>query len=186
MAAAFLLSLTAVFAVSLGGRDQMLVARLSERLGKSGGLLAVSALASTASAMLMAAAGLAMTLVLPGPAADMLVAIALLFAAVELAWPRAGRLPKEPTASLFATFVVLLARQVGDAARFCVFAFAAGGSAWLAGAGGAIGGFGALALGIALGDALADWPLKMVRRLLSAGLGIVGVMVGLSARGIVG
>src|SRR3990167_8905600 len=98
MAAAFLLALTAVFVVSLGGRDQLLVARLSERLGRGGGLLAVSALASTASAMLMAAAGLAMTLVLPGPAADMLVAMALLIAAAELAWPRAGRLPKEPTA----------------------------------------------------------------------------------------
>ena len=45
MAAAFLLALTAVFVVSLGGRDQLLVARLSERLGRGGGLLAVSALA---------------------------------------------------------------------------------------------------------------------------------------------
>lgn len=186
MAAAFLLALTAVFVVSLGGRDQLLVARLSERLGRGGGLLAVSALASTASAMLMAAAGLAMTLVLPGPAADMLVAMALLIAAAELAWPRAGRLPKEPTASLFATFVVLLARQVGDAARFCVFAFAAGGSAWIAGAGGAIGGIAALALGIAMGGELAGWPLRAIRLVIAAVLAVTAIWVALSVRGVIG
>lgn len=186
MAAAFLLALTVVFAVSLGGRDQLLVARLSEMLGKGSALLAVGALASTASAMLMAAAGLALTLVLPGPAADMLVAIALLVAAMELAWPRAGRLPVEPTASLFATFVVLLSRQVGDAARFCVFAFAAGGSAWVAGAGGAIGGAAALGLGTAMGGELAAWPLRAIRLVLAAVLAVVAVWLGLATRGIIG
>lgn len=186
MAAAFILALAAVFAVSLGGRDQLLVARLAVRHGKGGGLFAVGALAATASAMLMAVAGLALTLVLPGPAADMLVAIALLVAAVELAWPRAARLPAEPTASLFAALVVLLARQVGDAARFCVFAFAAGGSAWVAGAGGAIGGAAALGLGIAMGGALAAWPLRAIRRALAAVLAVAAVWIGLATRGIIG
>jgi Ca2+/H+ antiporter, TMEM165/GDT1 family len=186
VAAAFLLALAAVFAVSLGGRDQLLVARLAERLGQGGALLAVGALASVTSAMLMAAAGLALTLVLPGAAADMLVAIALLVAAVELAWPRAARLPEEPTASLFAAFAVLLSRQVGDAARFCVFAFAAGGSAWVAGAGGAIGGTAALGLGIALGGVLAAWPLRAIRLVLGAVLAVAAVWIGLATRGIVG
>ena len=186
MAAAFLLALATTFAVSLGGRDQILVARLAERLGKGSGLLAVGALAATASALLMAVAGLALALVLPGPAADMLVAIGFFLAAIELVWQRPGRLPEEPTRSLFASFLVLLARQVGDAARFCVFAFAAGGSAWLAGAGGAIGGTAALALGIVLAGDLARWPLRAIRLALAAVLLIAAVTIGLMARGIIG
>ncbi|MFA9200550.1 MAG: hypothetical protein ACEQR8_05085 [Cypionkella sp.] len=183
--AAFLLALAAVFAVSLGGRDQLLAARLAQRLGKGGGLLAVGALASTGSALAMAAAGLAMALVLPGAAADMLVAIALLVASIELAWHRRPRLPDEPTRSLFATFLVLLARQLGDAARFCVFAFAAGGSAWLAGIGGALGGTAALALAVALAGELEAWPLRAIRLALAAVLLVAAVTVGLAARGIV-
>ncbi|MGN3975277.1 TMEM165/GDT1 family protein [Tsuneonella sp. SYSU-LHT278] len=186
MAAAFLLALATVFAVSLGGRDQLLVARLGERLGKGADLVLVGALAATASALLMAVAGLALALVLPGPAADMLVAIGLFLAGVELAWQRDLRLPGEPTRSLFATFIVLLARQVGDGARFCVFAFAAGGSAWLAGAGGALGGTTAIALGIVLGDELARWPLRRLRLALAAVLLVAAVAVALTTRGIIG
>ncbi len=186
MAATFLFALVTVFAVSLGGRDQLLVARLAERLGNGAALLAVGAGAATASALLMAVAGLAMALVLPGPAADMLVAIGFLLAAVELAWPRKAKLPEEPTRSLFATFVVLLARQVGDAARFCVFAFAAGGSAWLAGAGGAIGGTAALALGIAVAGGLARWPLRALRLALAAMLVVAALAIALTVRGIIG
>jgi len=186
VAAAFLLALATVFAVSLGARDQLLAARLAERLGRGGGLLAVGALASTASAMAMAIAGLALALVLPGPAADVLVAIALLVAAVELAWQRSPRLPEEPTRSLFAVFLVLLARQLGDAARFCVFAFAAGGSAWLAGIGGALGGAASLALGIGLAGEIATWPLRGIRLALALALFVAAVWLGLAARGVVG
>lgn len=182
----FLLALVAVFAVSLGGRDQMLVARLADRLGKSGGLLATGALASTVSAVAMAAAGLAMALVLPPAAADMLVAFALVFAAIELAWQHKSRLPDEPTASLFATFIVLLARQLGDAARFCVFALGAGGSAWLAAGGGALGGAAALALGIAMGAGLSAWPLRAIRLALAAVLFVAGIALALAVRGIIG
>ena len=183
--AAFLFAFAAVFAVSLGGRDQLLAARLAERLGKGGGLLVVGVLASTLSAFAMAVAGLALALALPGPAADMLVAIGLLLAAAELAWPRSGRLPEEPTRSLFATFVVLLARQIGDGARFLVFAFAAGGSAWLAGAGGAVGGSVAIALGVAASSELPGWPLRWLRAGLSAALAITGLFIGLKVRGII-
>ncbi|GGD88484.1 hypothetical protein GCM10011515_05200 [Tsuneonella deserti] len=183
---AFLFALVAVIAVSLGGRDQMLVARLAERLGRGGPLLAVGVLSSIASAFAMAAAGLTLTLILPGPAADMLVALALLIAAVELAWPRAATLPEEPTQSLAAIFIVLAARQVGDAARFLVLALAAGGPAWLAGAGGATGGIVALCLGIAMGDEIRDWPLRLIRRVMAAVLAIVALVIGLASRGIIG
>jgi putative Ca2+/H+ antiporter (TMEM165/GDT1 family) len=186
VAAAFLLAFTAVFVVSIGGRDQLLAARLAERLGRSGGLLAVGTIASLASSMAMAAAGLAFALLLPEPAADMLIAIALLIAAVELAWPRMPRLPEEPTASLFATLLVLFARQLGDAARFCVFAFAAGGSAWAAGVGGALGGSAAIALGVAVGSDLAGWPLRAIRLVIAVVLAVTSVWLGLTARGIIG
>jgi hypothetical protein len=186
MAAAFLFALVGVFAVSLGGRDQLLVARLAERLGKGGGLLAIGVLASSVSAFAMAAAGLALALVLPEPAADMLVAIALVVAAVELAWPRRAALPDEPTRSLFAILIVLLSRQLGDAARFLVFAFAAGGSAWLAGAGGALGGSAATALAVSLGGELGQWPLRAIRLVLAVLIGVAGIAIGLSARGIIG
>jgi putative Ca2+/H+ antiporter (TMEM165/GDT1 family) len=183
--AAFLFALVAVFAVSLGGRDQLLAARLADRLGKGGGLLAVGGLASTVSAFAMAVAGLALALALPGPAAEMLVAIALVLAAAELAWPRRSALPEEPTRSLFATFIVLLARQVGDAARFMVFAFAAGGSAWLAGAGGALGGAAAIGLGISASREIFDWPLRKLRLGLAVALAVTAIVVGLKARAII-
>ncbi|WP_234024787.1 hypothetical protein [Tsuneonella amylolytica] len=182
---AFLFAFAAVLVVSLGGRDQLLVARLAERLGPSGGLLAVGALASILSALAMAAAGLALALVLPPAAADMLVAFALLIAAAELAWPRSARLPAEPTASLFATLIVLLARQLGDAARFMVFAFAAWGSVWLAAGGGALGGVAALATGAMAGGEIARWPLRAIRLTIAAVLAIAGIFAALSVRGIV-
>ena len=184
--AEFLLALVAVFAVSLGGRDQLLVARLADRLGRSGGLLATGAVASSVSAIAMAAAGLTMALVLPPAAADMLVAFALVFAAIELAWQFRSRLPEEPTASLFATFLVLVIRQLGDAARFCVFALAAGGSAWLVAGGGAMGGTAALALGIVMGTELSAWPLRAVRFALAAVLFVAGIALALAVRGIIG
>lgn len=175
-----------MFAVSLGGRDQLLAAHLAERTGRSGPLLAVGVLASAMSAAAMAAAGLALALVLPEPASDMLVAIALAVAAVELAWPVKAALPAEPTHSLFAALIVLTARQVGDAARFLVFAFAAGGSAWMAGIGGMLGGAAALALGVALGGELGHWPLRPIRLALAAITVLVAVVIALTVRGIVG
>lgn len=183
---AFLFAFAAVLLVSTGGRDQLLVARIAERSGSGGALIAVGAIASALSATAMAAAGLAMTLVLPGAAADMLVGFGLLIAAFELAWQRKTKLPEEPTASLFATLVVLLARQLGDAARFLVFTFAAGGSAWMAAAGGALGGAGALAVGALAGADVARWPLRAIRLALAALLGIGGIVVALSARGVIG
>jgi hypothetical protein len=183
--AAFLFALATVFAVSLGGRDQLLAARLAERLGKGGGLLAVGVVASTISAFALAAAGLALALALPGPAADMLVALALLLGAAELAWPHRAALPEEPTRSLFATFIVLVARQIGNGARFLVFAFAAGGSAVLAGAGGALGGSAAIALGVAACNELPGWPLRRVRVALALLLAVTAIVIGLKARGII-
>lgn len=187
MLGAFLFAFVSVFAVAIGGRDQLLIARLAGQPGAAGSAMAVGALSATLSAFAMAVTGLALALVLPAAAADMLVAFALALAAIELAWHRAPRLPQEPTRSLFAALVVLLARQWGDAARFLVFAFAAGGNAWLAGAGGALGGIAALAIGAAVGERdLLRWPLRQIRLGLAAILLVAAIGMGLAARGIIG
>ncbi|HEX7710236.1 MAG TPA: hypothetical protein VF418_04800, partial [Sphingomonadaceae bacterium] len=98
----FFLALIAAFLADTGARDQRLVAALSARLGASGGLLAVGWIASAATASLAAAAGAGIAQLLPPAGKTMFVALALLLAAAELAWPIRRKEPQEPTRSLFA------------------------------------------------------------------------------------
>jgi putative Ca2+/H+ antiporter (TMEM165/GDT1 family) len=180
----FLLALLLVFVLALGGRDQRLVAQLSEALGPSALLLAVGCAAAAVSAGVMAWLGSEVAALLPRRAARMLVAFALGFAALELALPVRLAPPREPTRSLGALAIVLFARQLGDAARFGVFALAAGAALPLGpGLGGALGGAGALALGWSLGAAdLARWPLAPMRRLIAGLLFVAAILIGLNAR----
>lgn len=184
---AFFLALICCFVAATGGRDQRLVAYLSEKLGASGGLLAAGWLACAFTAAIAALAGEGMAVLLPPAAKTMLVALALLFGAAELAWPFKPYEPAEPTRSLLPIAIVIAARQVGDAARFLVVAFAAStGSHWLAGIGGAIGGGAALTLGWALGGDLAKHvPLRAIRLGIAAVMLVAAVWTGLTARGIV-
>ncbi|PKP94985.1 MAG: hypothetical protein CVT75_03490 [Alphaproteobacteria bacterium HGW-Alphaproteobacteria-14] len=180
----FLLSLLLVFALALGGRDQWLVAQLADALERSAPLLVIGIVSSTISAAVMAWVGAEFAALLPRRAAQMLVAAALGLAALELAWPVRMKALQEPTRSLGAIAIVLLARQIGDAARFVVFALAA----WAhmpatAGLGGALGGAAAVALGWALGAAgLARWPLRPLRLVLAAGMVAAALLIGLNAR----
>lgn len=182
----FFLAWLAVAACSLGGRDQLLVARLAGQ-GRSGAaLLAVAIPAAVLTAGALALAGSTVSAVLPPAAKHMLVAFALIAGAVELALPVRERAPREPTRSLFALLVVLMARQLGDGARFLVFAFAAaGGSAMLAAIGGALGGATALVLAVSVRDELPRWPLAAIRRTLAALVGGAAIYLGLSARGLI-
>ncbi|MGN6499568.1 MAG: TMEM165/GDT1 family protein [Tsuneonella sp.] len=186
--ASFLFAFVAVALVSLGSRDQLLIARLAEALGRGAGLLAAGLLAALLSAAGMAWGGDAISHLLPADAQAMLVSIALLLAAAELAWPNRERPPAEPTRSFAAVAIVLLARQLGDGARFLVFALAAAtASPLLAGAGGALGGAAAVTLGWSLGGELERRvPLRAIRLGLSAVIAIVAVGIGLNARGIIG
>ncbi|MDP5102829.1 MAG: hypothetical protein NWP98_02780, partial [Erythrobacter sp.] len=144
----FLLALLLVFALALGGRDQWLVAQWSDGLGQSGALLTVGMVTAALSAGVMAFVGAEFAALLPRRAAQMLIAFALGAAALELGWPVKQAQPREPTRSLGAIGIVLLARQIGDGARFAVFALAAWASLPLAaGLGGAVGGAGAVTLG---------------------------------------
>ncbi|MEE4205122.1 MAG: hypothetical protein V2I39_02450 [Erythrobacter sp.] len=180
----FLFTLLLVFAIALGGRDQILVAELSDALGRSGQLLALGLACSAASAAVMAWAGASLAAILPQRAAEMLVAFALAIAAFEMAWPAKVRRPAEPTRSLGAIGIVLLARQVGDAARFAVFAFASEAVyPAVTVIGGALGGGAAVALGWSAGArGLARFPLRGIRLTLAALLFLAALFIGLNAR----
>jgi len=180
----FLLALLLVAALATGGRDQRMVAHWSDAFGRSGQLLALAVGCACLSAALMAWIGAAFADLLPPRAAQMLVPFALVVAAAERAWPARDRAPQEPTRSLAAIGIVLLARQVGDSARLTVFALAA----WstmpsAAGLGGALGGAAAVALGWAAGaQAMLRWPLRPLRLGLAVALGLAALFIGMDAR----
>ncbi|MEL7730515.1 hypothetical protein AAG612_13355 [Citromicrobium bathyomarinum] len=180
----FLFGFAAALLLTIGARDQLLVARLAEPLG--GVILAASLVSAVATALAMALAGNAIAAILPIAAQHMLVAIALVVASVELFWPNRDKRPKEPTHSPFAALIVLLARQWGDAARFLLFALSAATAlpAYVA-AGGAVGAALALAGGWALGADLENLPLRAFRLVMGAIVLLVGIVIGLGARGIV-
>ena len=180
----FLWTFVLVFAIALGGREQLLIAQFSQNLQKSWALLFTAAVCAVASAALLASAGALMAAILPQRAAEMLMAFALGFAAIELFWPVRVRTMREPTRSLIAIGTVLFARQAMDAARFVIFAFAAEAIAPVhAFAGGALGGIAAAALGWALGASrLARFPLRAARIAMGSVLLLAALLIGLNAR----
>ncbi|MXP14880.1 hypothetical protein GRI44_08995 [Altererythrobacter confluentis] len=188
----FFLAFLAVLATSLGSRDQLLVASLAGRLGRSTGLLVTGWAVSTVSAGVMAWAGHTIGVMLAPSAKSMLVAMALLLAAAELGWKIRPFTAREPTRSLFAISAVLLARQMSDAGRFLVFAIAAAApatplAAALVAMGGAIGGGAALTLGWIAGDQrLAAAPLGWARKILAFALLLAAALIALSIRGLLG
>lgn len=181
----FLFGFALVLLVSLGARDQLLVARLAGRTGP--GLLVAGILAAAITACAMAWAGALIADLLFPAAKQMLVAFALAAAAFELAWPNREKAPAEPTHSVAAAFIVLLARQFGDAGRFIVFALAVSTALpMLVAAGGALGGAAALALGWVMGSSLENaLPLRTIRIVLAVLLAVAAIAIGLAARGIV-
>lgn len=184
---AFLLALVACALVGFGGRDFRLVAHLSGRFGRSSVLLAVVIASSAVTAALAAMAGDALAGLLHPDAKAMLAAVALIVAAAELAWPWRGRDPAEPTRSAIATFLVLAAMQIGDGARFLVFAIAiAMGDPLFAAAGGAVGSAAMLALAWAGdGEVSGHLPVRPLRLAFALMLCVVGLAVGLIARGLI-
>ncbi len=181
---AFLLCLILTFAIALGGREQLIVAQFSESLDASPALIATAVLCACVSAAIMAYAGASMAAMLPRRAAEMLVAFALAIAAFELAWPARVKPMKEPTRSFIAIGAVLVARQVGDAARFAIFAFAAWAVfPWTAAIGGAAGGSAAALLGYSLGlSRLRRLPLRAIRIALSVLMFAAALLIGSNAR----
>lgn len=196
----FLFCLILVALIAAGGREQMMMAQLSDRLSadladglaQGGGaavrrpvpLLVIGCGCAAVSAGAMTWAGISLAAIMPARAAWMMVALALAIAAFELAWPVRPKPLREPTRSLFAIGLVLLWRQLGDAARFVIFAFALEATYPItAFVGGALGGVVAVAAGWMLGaDTLSRWPLRAVRLALGLALIVAAIFIGLNAR----
>lgn len=165
--AGFLLAMLAVLATGLGARDQVLVARMTPRRA----VLAVALVCTLIASLAAGWAGHSVAPLMTAPARTFLVAMALGLAALELLFVRPGRKPLEPTQSLGAFFVVVLAQQLFDAARFTLFAIAAASpAAWTAVAGGLLGSAASVLAGWLGGAAWEAQPLALIRRGLGAAL----------------
>lgn len=160
--AGFLFALVAILATGLGARDQVLVARLAPRPA-----VALVGMACAAATGLAAGwAGIRITPLLTPGARTVLVALALAIAATELFLVRPGRRPLEPTQSLGALGIVLVAEQLFDAGRLLIFAIAAASQLGPAAAGGgALGGAASILLGWLAGERLEAIPLALLRRM---------------------
>ncbi len=176
----FLLAFIATLLLGLGARDQLLVAGLAARHGQRPALLLiglVSAAVAAAAAVWLAGSFAPQ---LEGPARRMLAVLAVGLAALEMIVLRPKPAPAEPTHSLGAFAVVLLALQVFDAARFVLFAIVVASLVpGAAGLGGALGGMAVVATGWAGGMALFELPLVQIRRWL--GLAMLGLAGGILA-----
>lgn len=180
----FLFCLILTFAIALGGKDQLIVAQFTDAIGRTYALLAAAALCALISAAVMVYSSDLIAGVMPPRAAHMLVAFALAIAAFELFWPKQVKPMKEPTRSIIAIGAVVLARQIGDAARFVVFAFAVEANYPVTALiGGTLGGIAAVALGWALGLArLEKLPLRPIRIAMGVCLILAALLIGLNAR----
>tara|TARA_R110002072_G_scaffold162846_6_gene315148 strand:+ start:9105 stop:9668 length:564 start_codon:yes stop_codon:yes gene_type:complete len=187
MTASLFFAMVAAFLAGIGARDQLIVARLSGHFGGSPMVLATGLACAALSAAAMAWAGWRVEMLISDSAETMLVAFALAAAAFELFWPIRVAPAREPTRSLPALAIVLLSRQIGDGARFCIFAIAAATSSpQMTALGGALGGGAALAMGWALGHALERrLPLRGIRIALGCVTLLLALLIGLTARGIV-
>lgn len=180
----FLFTLVLTFLIALGGREQLVVAQFTDAVGRSVPLLLIGMACAVASAAIMAWAGWNIAGLLPARGAAMLVAIALAIAAFELSWKVHLTPMKEPTRSFVAIGIVLLVRQLGDAARFVIFALAAQAVYPVTTViGGAMGGVAAIALGWFAGKAqLERIPLHYLRLALATCSIIAALFIGLNAR----
>ncbi len=162
-----LIALLATLLAGIGARDQLTVAALSARQGQRPALLIVALTIAVATAL---AAGLLEREALGWPthAQHIAAAIILAVAGAEMLLLAPRKAPTEPTASLFAAGIVLLADSVVDPARLTILAVAlALGSPAAA----ALGGVGATMATVTIGW-LAAGALPLARlRLARRGLG---------------
>jgi len=118
------------------------------------------------------------------PARLFLAAIALGFAGLEALALSPGREPQEPTLSLGALAVVLLAHQLTDASRFLIFGIALAADAWMpAGLGGGLAGILLLAAAWGAPELFVWRNLRWVRRALGLVMLLTALWLGLQVMG---
>lgn len=182
---AFYLTLIAVLLAGFGARDQVTIAGLGLRQGQRPAVLVTAILGALLSASFAAYAAHFMLEQLPPPARTIFAAIALGLAGLESMILAPRRDPREPTNSLGALGIVLLAQQVMDAARFVIFGMAVGYAApWHAGAAGMLGGVVLVTFAWARPDLLGTPPARWTRRLVGGLLVLAASTMFLSEFGI--
>lgn len=167
----FILAMAATAIAGLGARDQLLVAALSARQGRRGLVLlaALAICAVTAMFAVSAAAGLAGWSDAAGR--QVLGLLALGLAGLEMLLSPPVRSPTEPTDSLGALTLVLLAQQLTGAGRLLLFALAVAiAKPGPAAIGGMIGAALPIVAGWITGPDLAWSRLRAVRRALGGTL----------------
>lgn len=183
---AFYLTLIAVLLAGFGARDQLTIAGLTQRQGQRPALLILACLCACLTAILAAWLAMQMLPILPPPARAVFAALAVGFAGVESLLPGTGRNPREPTDSLGAAALVLLAHQLTDAPRFLVFGLGIGMAAPVAsGAGGLLGGVVLVTLSWAFPEFLKQPAARRMRRVIGLLLMLTALVVILSEFGIV-
>jgi hypothetical protein len=172
---AFYLTFVAVMLSGFAARDQVTIASMTRVYGKRPLALAIAIVVSTLTA---AFAGWAASTVVPllAPAARVfLCAMAIAFAGAESVVIAPRAVGREPTQSLGALALVLLAHQLTDAARFVVFGIAVAMQAPVtAASGGALGGIVLVAAGWAFPGLVLDPRARLARRLVGAGFVLAG------------
>lgn len=182
---AFYLTLLAVLLAGFGARDQLTIAGLTQRQGRRPALLILACTSACATAVF--AAWLAMTIspILPLPARAIFAALTVGFAGAESFLLTNSRPPREPTESLGAAAMVLLAHQLTDAPRFLVFGLAVGMAAPVAsGAAGVLGGVVLVAFSWSFPEFLKQPLARRMRRVIGLLLLLTAVSVILSEIGI--
>ena len=176
-----LFALLAVFVASFGARDQTLVIELGRAQGRRPLRLAVAMLATACSTALAVWAGAQLLVTLAPKARALFGVMALVAAGAEMLVLGRRRAPQEPTHSLFAAWLVLMALQITDAARFLALALAVGTAAPVpVGVGAAAGAMAALGLGWLVPGLVTGPLLGRLRRGAGAILLLIGLLVGWS------
>ncbi|GGD44729.1 hypothetical protein GRI62_10430 [Erythrobacter arachoides] len=180
---AFLLTFLTVALAMFAGREAVRVARLAQGGMAIGPLLAaITGAAVLASALAAWLAG-GLAGIVSGEYRAWLVAAALALAAVEVAILASPSAPREPTASLGATAIVLLAGVATDASGLLILSLAlATGEPYLAAAGGALAVAGVLAFAAIAGEDWERMPRKALRWLVVLALVVGAGVVALAGR----
>ena len=179
-----ILALIGALLAGVGARDFVLIARLTGRQGRRPLVLVVALASAIGTTVAAVYASQALAAALPGPTRVFIAALAAGMAGIELIVIRPGRAPAEPTHSLGALAVVLLAQHIIDAARFLIFAIAVATRAPIPAALG--GAFGSALLVTAAwlgGRDLAKHDLTPLRRIVGVALLIPALYVGLHSLG---
>jgi Ca2+/H+ antiporter, TMEM165/GDT1 family len=178
----FYFAFIAVLLAGLGARDQVLLARLTQGQGQRPMALVVALTACLITAGFAAWAGASIAPLLAPKARVFFAALALAFAGLESLILRPFARLREPTLSLGALAVAMVALQLIDAARFLVFAIAVATDAPLpAGAAGALGGMILVAAAWFAPGQVVRYGVTVARRVIGLLLLFAGIGLGLRA-----